>query len=171
MLTPARGRPALPSRAHRAPGRPRRPPRWQDSRCAAASSRLCRDFLSSACGRLRSAKPAMLRPRRGPSPGPAALHGGGPAPPARGILGAVVPQRRPRRVPHHGLWRPGKGCGVIAQVSGLQEIPRGVARALRDSPRGRGSPALPQPQRCRAGPAGCRQVERSPCSCGLFGPC
>lgn len=62
---PGRGRPALPGSAPPpSPAQPHRSPRSQDSRCAAASSRLCRDFLSGPCGRFRSAKPAMLTPRR-----------------------------------------------------------------------------------------------------------
>lgn len=59
-------------------------------------------------------------------PGHGSAHGGGTAPPARGSLGAVVPPCRAGGpsapaalwVPRHGLRWPGKGRGVIAQVSG-----------------------------------------------------
>lgn len=79
-----------PCTAAQGPGRPHRPARSRraqgsDSRCATASSRLCREFLSGPCGRLRSAKPAMLCAEKGRAQQPA------PPPEARGSLGLVVP--------------------------------------------------------------------------------
>lgn len=97
-LPPGRAQPS-PAQAHRlrsaarAPGRPHRPPRSRrgrgtNSQCAAASSRLCRDFLSGPCGRFRSAKPAMLCAAAGRA---AAGRGTRHRPPAaRGSLGLVV---------------------------------------------------------------------------------
>lgn len=109
----------LGSARHRAAPRPRRPPgpragpaalpapaALTHSQCAAASSRVCRDFLSSPCGRFRSAKPAMLRGAAGRSEAGRrrARHPDRP-PAARGSMGLVVPS---------GPGRAGVGLAVLA---------------------------------------------------------
>lgn len=154
--SPGRARPALPSWAHRAPGRRRCPPLSQDSRCAAASSRLCRDFLSSPCGRFRSAKPAMLSPgwegrARARQRARRRYRPSGPRQP--GHCSPALPGRRsPQRRPHgECLAAVCSGRGKAArrslgsQAGAVKEIPRGSfsgnsPRALRNIPPSQGSP-------------------------------
>lgn len=170
--------PPSPAQPHRAPGRPLRPPRSQDSRCAAVSSRLCRDFLSGNCGRFRSAKPAMLTARRegrararqrrtaAAPPRPCPLL---PSPPlaARGSLGPVVLPGTQRRggggaevliaagASPRGCGGGGKRVGrsLMSQAGAQKEIPRGSqAPRAEGHPPTQGIPRLcrsPQPERRR----------------------